>query len=227
MLYTEEVTYRDDVTLEYVPDAETGHQNDWFTGWYLSPALAASGTPLAGFRMPSDDVSVYAGWTPADRTVQFDVRADDAVITGVPADQSVRAGECAEKPDDPERAGYIFLGWFEEPSGKAGDAEGGIPDTRAVWDFGRPVENDLTLYAGWIPERDTSYTIRHVDAESGEPFYEEMGTGNSGTGLSYSRWIRQILCIRPTQKRTRRIGLRYLGKNNRRIFIPSYIKRKM
>ena len=42
------------------------------------------------------------------------------------------------------------------------------------------MENDLTLYAGWIPERDTSYTIRHVDAESGEPFYEEMGTGNSG-----------------------------------------------
>ena len=42
------------------------------------------------------------------------------------------------------------------------------------------MENDLTLYAGWIPERDTSYTIRHVDAESGEPFYEETGTGNSG-----------------------------------------------
>ena len=52
--------------------------------------------------MPSDDVSVYAGWTPADRTVQFDVRADDAEITGVPADQSVRAGECAETPEIPE-----------------------------------------------------------------------------------------------------------------------------
>ena len=180
VLYTEEVTYRDDVTLEYVPDAEAGHQNDWFTGWYLSPALAASGTPLAGFRMPSDDVSVYAGWMAADRTVQFDVRADDAEITGAPADQSVRAGECAEEPDDPERAGYIFLGWFEEPSEKAGDAEGGIPDIRTAWDFGRPVEKDLTLYAGWVPERDTQYTIRHMNAGSEEPFYEETGTGNSG-----------------------------------------------
>ena len=130
--------------------------------------------------MPSDDVSVYAGWTAADRTVQFDVRADDSEITGVPADQSVRAGECAEKPDDPERAGYIFLGWFEEPSEKAGDADGGIPDTRAAWDFGRPVEKDMTLYAGWIPERDTLYTIRHMNAGSEEPFYEEAGTGNSG-----------------------------------------------
>ena len=180
VLHTEEVTYRDDVTLEYVPDAGVGHQNERFTGWYLSPALAISGTPLEGFRMPSDDVSVYAGWAAADRTVQFDVRADDSEITGTPADQSVRAGECAEKPDDPERAGYIFLGWFEELSEKAGDADDGITDTRTVWDFGRPVENDLTLYAGWIPERDTSYTIRHVDAESGEPFYEETGTGNSG-----------------------------------------------
>jgi len=180
VLYTEEVTYRDDVTLEYVPDAEAGHQNDRFTGWYLSPALTASGTPLGGFRMPSDDVSVYAGWTAADRTVQFDVRADDAEITGAPADQSVRAGECAKEPDDPERAGYIFLGWFEEPSEKAGDADGGIPDTRAAWDFGRPVEKDMTLYAGWIPERDTLYTIRHMNAGSEEPFYEEAGTGNSG-----------------------------------------------
>ena len=48
VLYTEEVTYRDDVTLEYVPDAGAGHQNERFTGWYLSPALAASGTPLKG-----------------------------------------------------------------------------------------------------------------------------------------------------------------------------------
>ena len=177
VLHTEEVTYRDDVILEYVPEAEGGHRNERFTGWYLSPALASSGTPLDGFRMPSDDVSVYAGWAAADRTVQFDVRADGAETAGTPADQTVRAGECAQEPDAPERAGYIFLGWFED---LPGDAEGDIPDTRTAWDFGRPVEDDLTLYAGWIPERDTSYTIRHVDAESGEPFYEEAGAGNGG-----------------------------------------------
>ena len=42
------------------------------------------------------------------------------------------------------------------------------------------MENNLTLYAGWIPERDTLYTIRHMNAGSEEPFYEETGTGNSG-----------------------------------------------
>lgn len=42
------------------------------------------------------------------------------------------------------------------------------------------MEEDLTLYAGWIPEEDTEYTIRHVEDESGSLFYEERGTGTRG-----------------------------------------------
>ena len=49
-----------------------------------------------------------------------------------------------------------------------------------AWDFGKPVEEDLTLYAGWIPVEDTEYTIRHVEDESGSLFYEERGTGTRG-----------------------------------------------
>lgn len=49
-----------------------------------------------------------------------------------------------------------------------------------AWDFGKPVEEDLILYAGWIPVEDTEYTIRHVEDESGSLFYEERGTGTRG-----------------------------------------------
>ena len=49
-----------------------------------------------------------------------------------------------------------------------------------AWDFGKPVEEDLILYAGWIPVEDTEYTIRHVEDESGSLFYEERGTGTGG-----------------------------------------------
>ena len=172
VLYTEEVTYRDEVTLAYVPENEAEHKNQKFTGWYLSPALTSAGEPLQGFLMPSDHVRVYAGWTPADRTVKFDVQADPEEVSNIPTEQSVRAGKCVREPETPIRAGYIFLGWFEEPSGGE--------DTRTAWDFGKPVEEDLTLYAGWIPEEDTEYTIRHVEDESGSLFYEERGTGTRG-----------------------------------------------
>ena len=110
VLYTEEVTYRDEVTLAYVPENEAEHKNQKFTGWYLSPALTSAGEPLQGFLMPSDHVRVYAGRTPADRTVRFDVQADQEEVSKVPAEQSVRAGECAREPEAPIRAGYIFLG---------------------------------------------------------------------------------------------------------------------
>lgn len=172
VLYTEEVTYRDEVALAYIPENEAEHKNQKFTGWYLSPALTSAGEPLQGFLMPSDHVRVYAGWTPADRTVKFDVQADPEEVSNVPTEQSVRAGKCVREPETPIRAGYIFLGWFEEPSGGE--------DTRTAWDFGKPVEEDLTLYAGWIPEEDTEYTIRHVEDESGSLFYEERGTGTRG-----------------------------------------------
>ena len=42
------------------------------------------------------------------------------------------------------------------------------------------MEEDLILYAGWIPVEDTEYTIRHVEDESGSLFYEERGTGTRG-----------------------------------------------
>ena len=81
VLYTEEVTYRDEVTLAYVPENEAEHKNQKFTGWYLSPALTSAGEPLQGFLMSSDHVRMYAGWTPADRTVRFDVQADPEEVS--------------------------------------------------------------------------------------------------------------------------------------------------
>ena len=48
VLYTEEVTYRDEVTLAYIPENEAEHKNQKFTGWYLSPALTSAGEPLQG-----------------------------------------------------------------------------------------------------------------------------------------------------------------------------------
>ncbi|MDN0062206.1 InlB B-repeat-containing protein [Mediterraneibacter glycyrrhizinilyticus] len=163
----EKVTYRDKVSLEYRPEQGEEHSGDWFAGWYLSPALTDSGNPLTVLRIPAQDVNVYAGWYPAEWSVRFEVQGE----VEVPGEQIVLDGTLAEIPQEPEREGHIFLGWFSDP---------GETDVRQAWDFWRPVESDITLYAGWHPVGDTVYTVRHVIEGESDPFYEAAGTGKSG-----------------------------------------------
>ena len=167
---TEKVLYRDKVSLEYEPEQGEEHSGDRFAGWYLSPALTDSASPLTVLRMPAEDVNVYAGWYPEEWSVRFDTNGGVETLP----EQKVQDGGRAEMPKDPQREGYIFLGWFAAPEAN---------DVRQTWDFGRPVETDMTLYAGWHPVGDTAYTVRHITEGKQEPFYEEAGTGKSGDGI--------------------------------------------
>ena len=51
--------------------------------------------------------------------------------------QKVAVGSTVKKPADPTHAGYTFLGWFTDAACKN------------AYSFSAPIENDLTLYAGW------------------------------------------------------------------------------
>ena len=51
--------------------------------------------------------------------------------------QKVAVGSTVKKPADPTHAGYTFLGWFTDAPCKN------------AYSFSAPIENDLTLYAGW------------------------------------------------------------------------------
>lgn len=167
---TEQVAYRDQIRLEYEPEPGEEHSGERFAGWYLSPALTDSASPLTALRMPAEDVNIYAGWYPAEWSVSFDTRGD----VETPPEQKVQDGGRAEIPQDPQREGYIFLGWFAVPEAN---------DVRQTWDFSRPVETDMTLYAGWHSVGDTAYTVRHITEGEREPFYEETRTGKSGDGI--------------------------------------------
>lgn len=61
---TDEVAYRDWISLDYDPAKDAEHEGDRFAGWYLSPALTDSSEPLTSMRMPAEEVNVYAGWHP-------------------------------------------------------------------------------------------------------------------------------------------------------------------
>ena len=69
-------------------------------------------------------------------TVSFDVCAEN--VSGVPSVQMVTKGECISEPALPTREGYIFLGWYLEPS------------YEVEFDIDTKIERNITLYARWF-----------------------------------------------------------------------------
>jgi len=76
------------------------------------------------------DTAVKATWKWLSYTVTFDSNGGSAV-----APQTVTIGGKAQKPENPTREGYTFDSW-QTPQG-------------AAFDFGSPVEADVTLKAKW------------------------------------------------------------------------------
>ena len=109
----------------------------------LAPSTAAPAWPMYDFGSPVEsDITLFAAWAPAVRTVSFDSRGGTPV-----GPQGVEHGAKASRPSDPTRDGYSFAGWCTDKS-----------LTRA-YDFDSAVGSDLTLYAKW---RANKYTVTFV-----------------------------------------------------------------
>jgi len=55
------------------------------------------------------------------------------------AKENVLVGDPLEEPKSPVRSGYSFGGWYADK------------DFKEKWEFYRPINNDMTLYAKWNP----------------------------------------------------------------------------
>lgn len=102
--------------------AEPDRDGYAFEGWTVN------GQPYDFSAPVSSDITIVAEWKEL-----FDVTFDSAGGTLVNA-QSVKDGDKAMRPADPERAGYRFAGW--------NDADG-------AYNFDAPVTKDITLTAQW------------------------------------------------------------------------------
>ncbi len=67
-----------------------------------------------------------------EHTVAFDLK--DGSEASV---QTIKHGKTAEKPADPGRTGFRFLGWFADEN------------LTTKFDFSQAIEEDTTVYAGW------------------------------------------------------------------------------
>ena len=105
-----------------------------FTGWFTDETLETAydfSSEIQG------NFTLYAGWEINQYTVTFDYN-----YSGAPASstEKVTFGETVSEPADPERGGYIFIGWYTQAE---------ITESTEQYDFVLPVEEDITLYAGW------------------------------------------------------------------------------
>lgn len=121
-----------------------------FAGWYTTPGCEeGSEFSFENAQMPASNLALYAKWTAEMITVTF-VTGENA--TQIP-EQQFEADYVAQKPEDPERTHYRFVGWTMDEAG-----------TRP-FNFDQILTKNLTLYAQWANEG--SYTLTY-DANNGE-----------------------------------------------------------
>lgn len=78
--------------------------------------------------------------SPTTYTVSFDLNYEGA--TGAPANQTVKKGEYALRPENPERTGFQFIGWFENKN---------ETDWKNTFDFTETaIQSNMILYGLWV-----------------------------------------------------------------------------
>ena len=100
----------------------------------------------------------------------------------------VNSGDSITKPDDPSANGcYVFTGWFDNEN-----------CTPPAWDFNYPVQEDMTLYAGWRPYNITFEYIRGDITKAENP---ASGDGTvdkpdnpTCSGYTFGGWFKNIDC---------------------------------
>ncbi|WP_242831098.1 InlB B-repeat-containing protein [Desulfosporosinus meridiei] len=144
------VTANTTVTLPEAPDKE-GYT---FAGWYTDNGTFENeftgSTPVTG------DLTVYAKWTllqPNTYRVTFDSNEGSPVA----AISNVTANATVTLPEDPEKEGYTFAGWYTDN----GDFENEFTGST-------PVTGDLTVYAKWTELSPNTYTVS-FDSNEGSP----------------------------------------------------------
>ena len=150
-LYTNrDIPFESDINSDtYTKEPTTrpiGVDDDYtWVGWYEDPELT---TPYIFNEMPSHNLLLYAKWQAPSFTVRFET---DGASSETPEDQTVEKYKVATVPDTPTKEHHIFAGWYTA-DGKR-------------YDWSKPVTEDITLTAHWVPEV-LSYTIKYLDADN-------------------------------------------------------------
>ena len=121
------------------PAAPTKEGYD-FKGWYLeNDILSVINNMNFNFDTPiTKDTILYAGWlqTQQPQINNYTVTFDSNGGSSVPR-QTVKSGEQAIEPTQPQKTGYTFEGWYSNSQ------------LTNRFNFTTPITSNITLYAKW------------------------------------------------------------------------------
>lgn len=116
-----------------------------FGGWYTtSECYVGSEFEWEKATMPASDVILYAKWIPQKYTVSFGLGYETS--EAAPETQTVDAKTTAEKPADPLRDGYTFIGWYDTD-------ENGNQLSETPFNFDTRITKNTHLVAHWTTDR--------------------------------------------------------------------------
>ena len=131
------------IPINCIPSGETAKKPEnptiagyQFEGWYSD---ADTSIPYDFDTPVTSSFTLYAKWTAKTWTITFLSDGGTEIDS-----QSVVNCNKAVKPDNPEKEGYTFEGWYSDT------------DTSIPYDFNSPVIADITLYAKWTQ---ITYTV--------------------------------------------------------------------
>lgn len=106
-----------------------------FAGWYIDSEFEHE---YDFETLVNDDIVLYAKWTENGEapsttyTVSFETNGGSEV-----PNQAIYAGNCAYRPENPTKEGYVFDDWYSDSA------------LTEKYDFATAVTSDITLYAKW------------------------------------------------------------------------------
>lgn len=112
--------------------------NSIFEGWYKENTFET----VWNFdqNVIKENTTLYAKWNPTRSRLTFETNEGTLV-----PDQMIVYNERAEKPNDPEKTGFTFAGWYKEEV------------FTNIWDFSTDtITKPTTLYAKW---KENNYTL--------------------------------------------------------------------
>ncbi|MBQ7096669.1 MAG: InlB B-repeat-containing protein [Clostridia bacterium] len=95
----------------------------------------------SGYKIKNATIKAYYKTNTA--TVNFNTREAEHFNS-----VTVNVGECAPQPQDPEKEGFEFLGWYSNNT---------VTDK---WDFSTPITHDMVLFAKWSEPENVDMKIR-------------------------------------------------------------------
>lgn len=127
VIHSEDVQMDNSLTLPAAPE-RTGYR---FAGWYETEDC--QGYAYDSGRIVSQDMRLYAKWVQASQyKIYFETNQGSQVES-----QMVEEGGRVSVPQEPERPGYRFTGWYADPV------------LTVPFDFNEAIRFDRVIYAGW------------------------------------------------------------------------------